>query len=72
VTRRGGEEHTHRVLVGTPEGKSPLDRLRRRWEDNIEVGTKEVGWESVDWTHLAQDGAVRPAVVSAVINLQLP
>jgi hypothetical protein len=43
----------YRVVVGKPEGKSPLGRSRRRWEDNIKMDIQEVGWES--WTHLAQD-----------------
>jgi hypothetical protein len=42
-------------LVGKPEGKRQLGRLRHRWEDNIKIGRKKVGWEGVDWIRLAQD-----------------
>jgi hypothetical protein len=44
----------HRVLVGKPEGKRPLGRPRRRWEDNIKMDLKELG-EGGDWMELAQD-----------------
>jgi hypothetical protein len=42
-------------FVGKPEGKRPLGRLRCRWEDNIRLDLREVGWEGVEWIHLAQD-----------------
>jgi hypothetical protein len=42
-------------LVGKSEGKSPLKRLRYRWEDNIRMDLREIEWEVVDWFHLAQD-----------------
>jgi hypothetical protein len=45
----------HRVLVGKPEGKRPLGRLRRRWEDNIKMDLQEVGGGYGDWRGLAQD-----------------
>ena len=45
----------HRVLVGKPEGKRPLRRPRRRWEDNIKLDIQEVGCGGVDWIELAQD-----------------
>ena len=60
------------VLVGIPEGKSPLGRPRRRWEDNIKMDTKEIGWDSVDWIHLAQDRDVRRSVVNTVMNILIP
>ena len=44
------------VMVGNPEGKRPLGRPRRRWEDNIKIDLQEVGWESVDWINLAELG----------------
>jgi hypothetical protein len=44
----------HRVLVGKPEGKSPLGRPRRRWEDNIKMDIQEVGVGRGDWMELAQ------------------
>jgi hypothetical protein len=42
-------------LVGNPEGKRSLGRLRRRWEDNVRMDVRETGWEVVDWVHLAKD-----------------
>jgi hypothetical protein len=44
---------TYRVLVGKPEGRRPLGRPRHRWEDNIEMALKEVGWGAMDWIDLA-------------------
>jgi hypothetical protein len=49
--RRGA----YKVLVGTPEGKRPLGRLRRRWEGNTKMDLQEVGWEVMDWIYLAQN-----------------
>jgi hypothetical protein len=43
------------ILFGRPEGKRPLGRPRRRWEDNIRMDLREIGWKDVDWVHLAQD-----------------
>jgi hypothetical protein len=42
--------------VGKPEGRRPLGRFRRRWEDNIKTDLQEVGWGDIDWIDLAQDG----------------
>jgi hypothetical protein len=47
VARMGEDRAVHRVLVGEPEGKRPLGRPRRRWEDNIKMGLQEVGWGGV-------------------------
>jgi hypothetical protein len=44
-----------RVLVGKPEGKRPLGRPRRRWEDNIKMDIEEVEWGREEWMELAQD-----------------
>jgi hypothetical protein len=51
----GGEERCIQDLVGKPEGRRPLGRPRRRWEDNIKMDLREVGWGGVDWIDLAQD-----------------
>jgi len=53
VARMGEMRKACNILVGTPEGKRPLGRHRRRWEDNITIDVREVGWEVVDWMHLA-------------------
>jgi len=44
----------YRVLVGKPEGKRPLGRPRRRWDDNIKMDLQVVGCEGMDWIELAQ------------------
>jgi len=62
----------YRVLVGKPEGKRPLGRPRRRWEDNIRMDLREVGCGSVDWMELVQGRDRWGALVSAVMNLRLP
>ena len=55
VARMGEDRGVHRVLVEKPEGKRPLGRPRRRWEDNIKMDLQEVGWGRGDWMELAQD-----------------
>ena len=55
VARMEEERGVHRVLVGKPEGKRPLGRPRRRWEDNIGMDLQEVGGGRVDWMEVAQD-----------------
>ena len=51
----GEDRGVHRVLVGKPEGKRPLGRPRRRWEDNIKMDLQEVGGGRGDWMELPQD-----------------
>ena len=60
------------VLVGKPEGKRPLGRSRRRWEDNIKMDLQEVGCGDMDWIELAQDGDRWWALVNAVMNFRVP
>jgi hypothetical protein len=62
----------YRVLVGKPEGRRPLGRPRRRWEDNIRMYLREVGCGCVDWIQVAQDRDRWRAFVSAVMNLRVP
>jgi len=61
----------HRVLMGRPEGKRPLGRSRRRWEDNIKMDLREVGGGG-DWMELAQDRDRWRAVVNAVMDFLVP
>ena len=68
---RMGEERVYRVLVGKPEGKRPLGRLRRRWVDNIRMDLQEVGCGYMDWIGLAQDRDSWRTLVSAVMNLRV-
>jgi len=58
--------------VGKPEGKRPLGRPRRRWEDNINMDDQQVEWESMDWIELVQDRERWRALVNAVMNLRVP
>jgi hypothetical protein len=48
VARMGATRNAYRILVGKPEGKTPLGRPRRRCEDNIKMDLKEIGWDGVD------------------------
>jgi hypothetical protein len=67
----GEEIKVYKVLVGKPEGKRPLGRPRRRWEDGIRMDLREIGLGGVDWIRLVQDWDRWRAVVSAVMNLQV-
>jgi ribosome biogenesis protein Nip4 len=58
--------------VGKPEGKRPLEKPRRRWEDNIEMDLREMGCGDVDWFELAQDRDRWRALVNAVKNHRVP
>jgi hypothetical protein len=68
----GDERGVHRVLVGKPEGKTPLGRLRRRWEDNIKINIQEVGVGCGVWIESAQDRDRWRELVSTVKNLRVP
>ena len=68
----GERRGVYRVLVGKPEGKRPLGRLRRRWEDNIKIDLQEVGGRGMDWIELAQYRDRWRALVNAVMNLRVP
>jgi hypothetical protein len=63
----------YRVLVGKPKGKDHLEdrRPRRRWEDGIITGLREIGWGGLEWIHLARDRDHWRAVVNAVMNLRV-
>jgi hypothetical protein len=51
----GKMRNAFNISVGKSEGKRPLGRRRRRWEDNIKMSLKEIGWKDMDWRHLVQD-----------------
>jgi hypothetical protein len=65
-------EEVYRVLVGRPEGKRPLGRARRRWEDNINLDIREIGIDGANWIRLAEDRVQWRALVSTVMNLRFP
>ena len=71
MARMGKGSVVHRVLVGKPEGKSPLGKPRRRWEDNIKMDLREVGGVR-DWMELAQNRERGRALVSTVMNFLVP
>jgi hypothetical protein len=71
VARMGEERKMYKVLVGKPEGKRPLGRPRRRWQDRVRMDLGETGLGVVDWIRLAQDRDRWRAVVSAVMNLRV-
>ena len=72
VARIGERRGAYRGLVGKPEGKRPLVKPRRRWENNIKVDLQEVGCGGMDWIELAQDRDRWRAPVNAVMNLRVP
>jgi hypothetical protein len=56
VARIGERKGLYRVLMGKPEGKRPLGRPRRRWEDNIKMDIQEVGWTRLSWIRIGTSG----------------
>jgi hypothetical protein len=72
VARMGDGRGVDRVLVGRPEGKRPLGRPRRRWEDNIKLDLREIGIDGANWIPLARDSVQWRVFVSTVMNLRVP
>ena len=72
VARMGEDRGVHRVLVEKPEGKRPLGRPRRRWEDDIKMDLQEVGMGRGDWMELAQDRDRWRALVGTVRDFRVP
>jgi hypothetical protein len=72
VARLGEGRVVYRVLVGKPEGKRPVWRPRRRWENNVRMDLQEVGCRCKDWIGLTQDRDRWRALGSAVRNLRVP
>jgi hypothetical protein len=71
VARMGEERNVCKVWMGKPEGKRPLGRSRRRWEDGIRMDLRETGWGSLDWIQLAQDRDRFWALVITVMKLRV-
>ena len=71
IARVGEKRGVYRVFVGKPEGKRPLGRPRRRWEDN-NLYLQEVGCGGMDWIELAEYRDRWRALVTAVMNLRFP
>jgi hypothetical protein len=68
----GERRNQYQILVGRPEGRRPLERLRRRWENNIKIYLQGVGWGGMGWIDLAQDRQRWRAIVNAAMNLEVP
>jgi hypothetical protein len=71
VARMGDGRGVYKVLVGRPEGKRPLGRPRRRWEDDIKIDS-EIWIDGANWIRLAQDRVQWRACVNTVMNLRIP
>jgi hypothetical protein len=71
VARMGSNRNAYRLLVGKPDGKTQLGRIRR-WVDNIRMNLEEVGWGDVFLIGLAQDRDRRKALVNSVLNRRVP
>jgi hypothetical protein len=67
----GGKRKAYRIFVGKPEGKRPLGRPRRRWENNIKVDLREIGWGGTDWIDLAQDRDQWRALLNTGMNIRV-
>jgi hypothetical protein len=61
----------YRILVGKPEGKRPLGKPKRKWEDNIKMGLQEVGCGGMSWIDLVQDRDRLWVLVNAIMNLRI-
>ena len=72
VARMGEDIGVHRVLVGTSEGKMPMGRPRRRWDDNVKLDLREVGGRLGDWMEFAQDRDRWRALVGTVRDFRVP
>jgi hypothetical protein len=68
----GEGKDVNRILVGRPEGKRPLGRPRRRWEDNIKMDLRKRGVDGANWIRLAQGRVQWWAFVNTVMNLRVP
>jgi hypothetical protein len=67
----GEMRNAYEVLVRGFVGKRPLERSRREWDYNIRMYHREIGWEGLDWMHVAQDEDQSRAHVNTVMNLRV-
>jgi hypothetical protein len=68
----GERRNAYGILVGKPEGRSPLGRRRRRWLNNIKMDLTEIEWDGIDWIDLAQDRDQWRALLNMVMNFRVP
>jgi hypothetical protein len=64
--------NAYNILIGKPEGKRPLGKPRRKWENNIGMNLRERKWKGVDWMYLAQDRGQWLTIVNTVMKLRVP
>jgi hypothetical protein len=72
VAYEGEKRNTNMISVGTSEGKSPLGKPRHRWEDNIKMDLRDLGWGGVDWIVMVEDRDQFRALVNTVMNFRVP
>jgi hypothetical protein len=65
------KRNAYSVLVEKPKGKRQLERLQHRWEDNVKINHNEIGWEDVNWIHLAEDRDNWEDLVNTIMNSQV-
>jgi hypothetical protein len=68
----GEKRNSYRILVGSPEGRRPVGRPRRKRVDSIKIDLGEIGWDAVGWIDLARDRYKWKALVNTVMNLRVP
>jgi hypothetical protein len=68
----GEKRNACRILVGKPEGKRPLEKLRCRWVNNNTMDLREIGWDGMNWINLAQERDQWRVLVNTVMNLRVP
>jgi hypothetical protein len=66
------KKNAYRVLAGTQEGKRPLERPRHKWDYNIKMCIRQIGWDDTDWIHLAQDKDQWRDLVNTIMNIRVP
>jgi hypothetical protein len=72
VARMGVKRNAHTILMGKLAEKRPLQTPGRRWQDNIKMDLRGIGWDDMDWIYLARDGDQWRALVNTVMNLRFP
>jgi hypothetical protein len=64
--------NAYNIFIGKPEGKRPSGRPKSRWDGNIRMDLRKIGWQGVDWIQLDQERDQWQALVNMVMNLRVP